>query len=266
MDMNALPNAAVMDDGGQVSPPIAATFPIPTAGQDLACTDLADTDDRMRHLERLANVGMLTGTAAHEIKNALVGVKTFVDLLACQHPDCELAALAASEVSRIQGLVGSLLHAAARPEKHCATVRLHEVLRHVITLVQQPLRSKRLTLETAFTCGPDTVAGSADQFKQAFLNVVLNAIEASLEGGVIQVRTRVDDATLTIAIQDFGAGIRPENLRRLFEPFFTTKAEGTGLGLNITRRIIREHGGTIEVSSMPHEGATFAFTLPLQPG
>lgn len=222
------------------------------------------TEERLRHLERLASLGMLASNVAHEIKNALVGVKTFVELFAREHPDSELAALAAAEVVRIQSLVSSMLQIGAMPQKEWQTVCLRGLVDEVISLLQQPIRAKHLTVEPHFHRGADSACGNRDELKQGLINVLLNAIDASYDGGTIQVRTRATGrGKVSIAIQDFGVGIGPENLTRLCEPFFSTKAEGTGLGLSITKRILAAHGGTIDVSSMPGEGSTFTLSLPL---
>jgi signal transduction histidine kinase len=247
-----MPNVMVMDSSGQL-PPSVSSFPVAADAEQ----------DRLRHLDRLASLGALTGSIAHEIKNALVGVKTFVDLLAHEHKHCELAPLASAEIARIESLIAQVLQCAAKPRNSTHTVPVNLLLQHTIDLLQPALREKGIQLETALTRGSDAVEGTPDQLKQAFLNVLMNAIEASATGGTIRVRTRVREHGLAVAIQDFGEGIQPEHLRRLFEPFFTTKREGTGLGLSITQRILQEHRGTINVASMPNEGTTFTLHLPL---
>lgn len=253
METNVMPNATVMDTSGQFPPSIPSSLAPSNRPQQ----------EKLEHLERLASLGALTGNIAHEIKNALVGVKTFVDLLAREHQDCELAELAQAEIARIESLTSQILQCAAKPKSRAQMVHVNRVLEHSIELVQRPLRAKRIQLEMTLTTDADTVRGSEDELKQAFLNVLLNAVEASHRGGTIRVRTSVRRNRLTMAVQDFGAGIRPEDLRRLFEPFFTTKRQGTGLGLSITQRILHEHEGTIQVTSMPNEGTTFTLQLPL---
>jgi signal transduction histidine kinase len=253
METNVMPNATVMDASGQFPPSVTSS--LPPSRQD---------QQQLQHFERLASLGTLTGSVAHEIKNALVGVKTFVDLLAREHQDCELAELAQAEIARIQSLVSEILQCAAKPKRALDAVHVNDVLRDTIQLLQEPLRAKRIQLEIAFTARRNIVSGSIDELKQAFLNLLMNAIEASEPEGTIRVRTRLRDGDiLSVSIQDFGAGIRPEHLRRLFEPFFTSKPEGTGLGLSITQRIIQEHQGRIDVASMPNEGTTVTLQLPL---
>jgi signal transduction histidine kinase len=123
-------------------------------------------------------------------------------------------------------------------------------------------------LESAFEAEPDTAKGDEYELQQGFVNLLLNALDALSENGVLRVTTdtvtEVSAGTrqLRISIRDNGVGISQEHMSHLFEPFFTTKAAGTGLGLVITRRIIQEHGGTISVQSAPGQGTTFTVLLP----
>ena len=259
MDMTAVPNAKLVEDRREL-PSQSGNSPAAESPPDT----VYDPRKHRQHLEQLAELGVRSGSIAHEIKNALVGVKMFVDLLARQHPQAELAEVASREVARIQRLVADMLQVAQAPKRAIGALSLHAVLEETIALVQAPLRAKSIRLQTAFHRGRDVVQGNFDELKQAFLNVLLNAIEASDDGGPVEVRTwKGQGGTVGVGILDFGAGIRTEHLQRLFEPFFTTKASGSGLGLSITKRIISEHRGTIEVSSMPTEGTTFTIHLPL---
>ncbi len=263
--MNAVPNTQAKD---LIGPGGLHRNTLPMARRDevekpLTC-DLPP--DRRRHFERLASVGALTCSIAHEIKNALVGTRTFVELLAKQNPNCELAELAKTELERIQSLVTDVLRFAARPAQTSRVVRLNDVLGQTVTLVRHPAKDKQVAIETNFALTRDSLAGDGDQLKQAFLNVLLNAIEASPPASIIQVRTAAANRgtkTAAVTIQDSGPGIRPQDTERIFEPFFSTKAGGTGLGLSITRQIIEEHRGSIEVRSQLGHGTTFMILLPL---
>ena len=261
--MNAVPNTQAKDSSRAI--PEALLF------QSAECEDSRSSS--LRHFERLASVGAMTCNIAHEIKNALVGTRTFVELLAKENPNSELAALAKSELERIHKLVSDVLRFAAQTngEERKRTdrkgfVQLNELLKHAVGLLEHTAKTRDIRFELSFDLAHDLLAGDFDQLKQALLNVLLNAIEASCLGGIIRVRTRVAGAaghTALIAIQDSGAGIRDQDIERVFEPFFTTKAGGTGLGLSITRQIIEEHQGKIEVSSEAGQGTTFTFLLPL---
>jgi two-component system NtrC family sensor kinase len=149
-----------------------------------------------------------------------------------------------------------------------STLGVHKVLGHALRLVEPQLAEKSIVLERAFEANPDAAKGDEYELQQAFVNLLLNALDALSENGMLRVMTETtaDESTgtsqLRISIRDNGAGISQEHMSHLFEPFFTTKAAGTGLGLVITRRIIQEHGGTISVQSHPGQGTTFTVLLP----
>jgi two-component system sensor histidine kinase HydH len=224
-------------------------------------------EHHIRQLDRLANIGTLSAGMAHEIKNALVAGKTFIDLLLERHQDAELAEVVRREMGRIDAIVSRMLRFAGPGRPTFGDVGLHEVLERSLRLVQPQLEGKLIVLSQAFQAAPDRVNGDDCQLQQAFVNLLLNALEAMGQSGTLTVTTESISpdaglAQLRIVIQDNGAGIPPENMGRLFEPFFTTKPNGTGLGLAITRRIIREHGGDLSVQSQPGKGATFRIVLP----
>lgn len=108
------------------------------------------------------------------------------------------------------------------------------------------------------------VEADADQLTQAFINLVINALQAASKGGHVVVRTAAREADVTVEFIDDGNGIAPENQDRIFEPYFTTKADGSGLGLWITQQIVHAHGGTLRVESVSGRGATFLVTLPVR--
>jgi two-component system sensor histidine kinase HydH len=233
-------------------------------------------EERLKQLDRLANLGTLAATMAHEIKNALVAGKTFIDLLLEKNKDSELVEVVRREVARIDAIVSRMLKFSGPGRAEFGEVHLHEVLEHSLRLVEPQLASKSATLSRSFQAASDLLKGDDYQLQQAFVNLFLNAVEALGPNGTLSVITetfipgassgkRGDPATgprLRIAIKDTGSGILPQNMARLFEPFFTTKVHGTGLGLPITRRIIQDHRGAISVESQPGQGTTFQILLP----
>jgi two-component system sensor histidine kinase HydH len=223
-------------------------------------------EQNMRRLDRLASVGMLSASLAHEIKNGMVAVKTFVDLLAQKNPEAELAGVAGRELQRINDIVTQMLRFSAPKPATFATVHIHELLDHTLRLLQHQVGAKMILLQRNYRAAPDTVRGDDAQLQQAFMNLLLNAIEAMDANGVLTVGTEIAAGggrqRLKIHIQDTGVGIARENLGRLFEPFFTTKQNGTGLGLAISKRIAQEHHGVIEARSETVRGSTFTLTLP----
>ena len=221
----------------------------------------------MRRLDRLSCLGLLSASMAHEIKNGMVAIKTFVDLLAQKNPEAELTAVVGRELQRINLVVSQMLRFAAPKPATFATVHAHELLDYSLRLLQHPLNVKLISLQRNFQAAPDTVHGDDAQLQQVFMNLLLNAIEAMGTGGVLTVGTEIvtdgKQPLLKIHIQDTGAGVAPENLGRLFEPFFTTKKNGTGLGLAISKRIALEHQGEIHLHSTVNEGSTFTLSLPV---
>jgi two-component system, NtrC family, nitrogen regulation sensor histidine kinase GlnL len=181
------------------------------------------------------------------------------------------------EVGRIDALVGQLLKLAGPGRPAFGLVRVHEALRDALRLMQPATRQRRIEEVVLLEAVNDRVEGDAPQLGQAFLNLLLNAVEAMEEGGRLLVRTEVVVATehisrlepggrerqLQVEIGDTGPGMDPAVLKRLFTPFLTTKPGGTGLGLVITRRIVFEHHGTMKVETRPGAGTTFRVLLPL---
>ena len=225
------------------------------------------SEQSMRRLDRLASLGLLSAGMAHEIKNSLVAVNTFVGRLLQNGEDPEFSETVRRELRRIDTLVSQMLRFAAPSKNEFAAVHVHDLLDHSLRLVEHPLRSKMISLNRRYTAAPDTVSGDEYQLQQAFMNLLFNAIEAVGMNGTLTVSTEIAgkmprERHVSIRIQDTGMGIPPENLSRLFEPFFTTKKHGTGLGLAICQRIVHEHGGGITAQSEAGRGATFSLSLP----
>ena len=215
--------------------------------------------ERLAQLEKLATIGLYTSGIAHEIKNALVGVKTCVQLA----ENTELGPLANREVLRIEALVNLLSQYVSKSKQSFTRVRLNEVLSHALRSVESPRAAKDIVLCAKLEAASDAIQGNGIQLELAFLNLLLNAIEATPSQGAISVHTSNDAAHVSVELRDSGPGIPAEDLNRIFEPFYSTKARGSGLGLGITRRIVRDHGAVIEVSSEPGQGAAFILTFPI---
>ena len=222
----------------------------------------------LRRLDQLANLDTLSASMAHEIKNGMVAIKTFFDLLAQKGEDAELTQVVSRELQRINGIVTQMLRIAAPKRAAFITVRVHELIDHSLRLLQHQINSKLISVQRHYKAAPDTVRGDDAQLQQAFMNVFLNALEAMDSNGVLTVITEITKGPggaqlLEIHIKDTGAGIALENMGRLFEPFFTTKKNGTGLGLSISRLIAHEHRGTLQVRSEINKGSTFILSLPV---
>ena len=234
-------------------------------------------EQTLLRLDRLASLGTLSATMSHEMKNALVAIKTFADLLLEKHEDADLAVLVRRELGRLDAMLSNILKYAAPPRPTLSTLGLHEVLDHSLRLVQHRTNDLSIRLRRDYLAAPDVFLGDASQLDQAFINLLLNALEAMSSEGALSISTdRVpqgphslpgqtqEPQQLRVRISDTGSGMPPETARSAFDLFFTTKKGGTGLGLAITRGIIEDHGGTISIESQPGLGTTFTILLPAQ--
>jgi signal transduction histidine kinase len=227
---------------------------------------VADLQASLQRLDQLANLGLVAANVAHEIKNGLVAINTFVELLLEKSADKEMAGVVQRELKRIDNLVTQMLRLSAPRTAEVKTVRLHDLLDHSLRLLEHQMKTRLLTLKRNYRAPSDAVRGDESQLQQALINLLLNATEAMGSNGELTVATEIitdpdGRRRLKIFIRDTGPGIAPENLSRLFEPFFTTKKNGTGLGLAICRRVVQEHQGSIEVESQDGNGSTFIITL-----
>jgi signal transduction histidine kinase len=229
---------------------------------NLACAPMFELN--LQRLDRLASLGALSASMAHEIKNGMVAIKTFVDLLAQKNQEAELTDVVGRELQRINAIVTQMLRLAAPKAATFTTVHVHDLLDYSLRLLQHQVGAKMISLQRNYQAAPDTVLGDDAQLQQVFMNLLLNAIEAMGANGVLTVSTEIAGGKqLQIQFRDTGVGIARENLERLFEPFFTTKIDGTGLGLAISKRIALEHHGVIEVRSEIAKGSTFTLSLPV---
>ena len=227
--------------------------------------------------EKLASMGKLSASVAHEINNPLTGVLTYAKLLTRKlkkgPPDAEglgqvlrNLALIERETERCSTIVKNLLDFARQREPALRDTDLNSVLSEVLSLVNHRLEMGSITLVRELGDVPPLIA-DFDQLRQVFLNITMNACDAMGHGGTLTVRSRwlPDDERVEVEIADTGPGIQPEHLGKIFDPFFTTKEKGTGLGLSVVYGIINRHGGTIEARCPAAGGTTFVTRLPRQP-
>lgn len=228
---------------------------------------------KVQHAEQLATVGLLGASLAHEIRNPLVSIKTFVQLLPTHHQDPafreKFFRLIGHEVDRIDRLTVQLLDLASPRAYAAEMVELHPVLRASLDLVAAKATDKNIQFLTEFKAEPDKAYTDASAAKQVMLNLCFNAIQAldTREGERwIKVSTRSVSAGIEMAVADSGPGIAPEIRARLFQPFQSTKSSGFGLGLAICSDILANLNATITVDPhIPGSGATFRVIFPCQP-
>lgn len=228
---------------------------------------------KVQHAEQLATVGLLGASLAHEIRNPLVTIKTFVQLLPTRHQDAvfrdKFFQLIGHEVDRIDRLTVQLLELASPRTYVAEAVELHPVLQACLDLVAAKATDKRIKFVTEFEASPDVAWTDASAAKQVVLNLCFNAIQAldSVEGERwVRISTRTVADGIELAVEDSGPGIAEEIRLRLFQPFQSTKSTGFGLGLAICSDILANLNATIAVDPfVPGSGAMFRVIFPCQP-
>ena len=232
-------------------------------------------EQQVRRMDRLASIGTLAAGMAHEIKNPLVSIQTFAQLLPERHEDEDFrdnfGRVVVDEVSRINAIVQNLLDfARPRPYKP-GRVELHGVLRRTLTLVGNTIRKKQVELDYQPADAPVTVNGDSEQLHQVFLNLLQNALDAVEDPPrSIAVSAEVRPAhpesgrghDVVVRVADTGKGVPADRLPHIFDPFFSTKEHGHGLGLAICHGILQEHGAEIEVDSEIGRGTAFTVRFP----
>jgi signal transduction histidine kinase len=262
-----------------VGPPASRrpfTFPQVTQLMELgsimsSSLERAHSSVKAQHAEQLATVGLLGASLAHEIRNPLVSIKTFVQLLPTHHQDPafreKFFTLIGEEVSRIDRLTEQLLDLASPRAYIAEIVELHPILRDSLDLVVAKATDKRIQFLTEFQAATDQVLTDSSAAKQVLLNLCFNAIQAveSRSNGErwVKVSTRNVHLGVEMVVEDSGPGIAPEIRSKLFQPFHSTKSTGFGLGLAICSDILSGLNATISVdSSAPGRGAAFRVTFP----
>ncbi len=225
----------------------------------------------LQQATRLSTVGTLAAELAHEIRNPLVAVQTFLQILPERLDDPEvtvdLRGVALTELQRVARLLNELLGMARASVATFTPTDLELVVEQVVRLLQVSARKKEVVLERRGEILP-VGAADASRLKQALVNLVLNAIQASPSGKTVWVETRTtagDNGApcVEVAVHDEGPGVPEEQRDDIFQPFVTTKENGTGLGLPVTRQIVADHGGSIAVEDGVGGGVVFVVRLPL---
>jgi two-component system, NtrC family, sensor kinase len=223
---------------------------------------------RMSRADRLATIGELAAGAAHEIRNPLTAIRSSLQFLESKQTDetaQRLVASALRETARINEIVSALMAFSRPSEIVRERLELRPVLEESLDLMSFQARTQKVEVRTVFPEGSLALLGDKSQLKQLFLNLLLNAVQATPAGGTLTVEAlRKDGPKAVVTVADTGEGIPEENLDRIFDPFFTTKKGGTGLGLSICYNIAKSHGGEIEVKSRAGQGATILVSLPLE--
>src|SRR3989338_3160549 len=222
--------------------------------------ELSKTKDCLMQREKMAAVGTLAAGMAHEIKNPLAAIRTFTDYLPAKYGESEFrekfCRIVSQEVGRICDIVNNLLMFSKPASSLKRLCSVNDPLRDILDLLSNEFLKRNVCVVSDFQ--EHQIWVDPSQLKQAFLNVILNAIDAmKARGGSLDVRTRVDAHGVEVRIADTGQGISTENIPRIFDPFYTDKEGGTGLGLAITHSLVEKNGGRIAVESGVGKGTVF---------
>ncbi|MFL5347689.1 MAG: sensor histidine kinase [Hyalangium sp.] len=226
---------------------------------------------RAQMTERLAAVGTMTAGLSHEIRNPLNAAAlqlTVLERRVRKLPDTQQEALieplnlVRDEIRRLDHILEDFLQFARPRDFSPAPVEVEPLLRRVVDLLAGEAEARKVRLELVGPVPGSRVAGEEERLRQVLINLVLNALAATPEGGEVRISTGEDEHQIWVTVDDTGPGV-PVALRdRIFEPFFTTKAQGSGLGLSIVHSIVTQHGGGLEVAEAPGGGARFVVRLP----
>jgi len=247
-----------------------------------ATEDLRRSQEQLIQSGKLAALGQLSAGIAHEIRNPLTSIKILIHSLIDKLDEDEAKRkdilVIENEIERMNQTIKRFLDFARPAEPTFSSTDINQVLGDTILLVSHELREGNVHLRRGFSSDLPDVLADREQLRQVFLNLILNAIQAMPEGGILTITTRLlvtgnslslntEDQTpnaIEISFSDTGCGIPSEKVNNIFDPFFTTRDEGMGLGLSITHRIIDNHRGSIKVESREGKKTTFTVIIPLR--
>ena len=221
---------------------------------------------QMSRAEHLATLGELATGLAHEIRNPLAGIAGVIEIVGRDLPPTSPARAVVKdvrqEITRISRTLTDLLETARPRRPEIRRSNLNTTVEHAVMLARQQVLSRPIKIELQQSAELPEVEHDSDQVHQVLLNLLLNAVQAVEGPGTVRVEIGSRDGYASVAVSDTGRGISTQNLPNIFRPFYTTKGDGTGLGLSLARRIVEDHHGRIEVSSVVSKGSRFEVLLP----
>ncbi|MFN2415591.1 MAG: ATP-binding protein, partial [Pyrinomonadaceae bacterium] len=259
-------SAEVADAKGQVTAVVSVLHDL----SEIRELERRRVEQQLFESEKLAAVGRLAASIAHEVNNPLEAIKNSLYLLTTSsdmEKNGKFLEVARKETERVSHIIRQML-GFARRSGEVEWVEVNQLIEETLILVEKKMKQARVDVARGFDPRLPRVRARADQLRQVFLNLLLNAQQSMEKGGRITVRTSVYEQalqpTISVQITDTGRGIAETDLARIFEPFFSTRAKGTGLGLWVTQDIVRHHGGRIEATSEEGAGTTFNVILPVE--
>lgn len=234
--------------------------------------EMKELEERLRQSEHLSQIGQLASGIAHEVRNPLNMVNLSIDHIRSKYQPDDIHAREEflgilsgikGEIYRLNGMISNFLDYGKPVKLNIAPESLAESLDEVLNLAAEKVREQNVVVQKNYQVPLPAVPMDKRQMKTCFMNLVLNALQAMPEGGKLTVEILSNQETVVVKIKDSGVGIDPENAVKIFEPYFTTKEAGIGLGLALTKRIIEEHGGLIQIDSGENIGTEVLVELPL---
>lgn len=225
-------------------------------------------EENLRRAERLSTLGEMAAVLAHEIRNPLGSIRGTAEILRDDYPPdnpkYEFISIQIKETERLNRVVEDFLRMARPHASVKAPCSIQDELETVVMLVSNDARKRQVSIELTKPASELIVAGDGEKLRQAFLNIVINALQATPPGGSVAIIPKRAGSMIDIRFQDNGSGIDSKEMEKIFEPFFTTKPDGTGLGLAITKKIIEGYGGTLRIESEVGTGCTVTVSLPMR--
>ncbi|RME98135.1 MAG: PAS domain S-box protein, partial [Chloroflexi bacterium] len=231
-------------------------------------TELKETQAQLVQRERLAALGQMAATVAHELRNPLMSLRMGIEYLTFDLPDEDpkhrAATLVESNMDRIARVVENILFVARTPRLSRISGSLYQMVENELAQWEYKLAENQITLRADLADDLPEMFIDFDQMERVLSNLIGNAIDAMESGGTLSVVLKTKDDAQIFTVSDTGSGMSEETRAKIFEPFFTTKSRGTGLGLAIVKQIVESHGGQISVRSQEGQGTTFTVKLPQQ--
>jgi len=271
-------------DNRNIDPPSPTASPARTSdatsisgeqvGHAIILRDITETrrsEKQTIESERLNALTLLAAGVAHEIGNPLNSLNIHLQLIEREarkldganrgelHESVEVAR---AEINRLDSIISQFLRAIRPTRPQLRPENVNSIIEEAVRFFAPEIKDRDIVVEQELRSDLPLLELDRDQMKQAFYNVIKNSFEAMKRRGILRIRTDMDESHVTVRFTDTGGGISPDNLSRVFEPYFTTKTSGTGLGLLIVRRIVREHGGELSIESSEGKGLTLIIRLP----
>lgn len=227
-------------------------------------------EEQLRRAEKLSTLGEMAAVLAHEIRNPLSSIRGTAEILKDDYkpgnPKHEFVEIQIKETERLNRVVEDFLHMARPQPADMQQCPVQDELETIVNLVANDARKRQIDLKLEPSTSPVVIKADGEKLRQAFLNIIINALQATPAGGSVTISMQQQAGSCEILFRDTGHGIAEETLEKIFEPFHTPKPDGTGLGLAITKKIIESHGGTLSVKSELNHGTTVTVRLPMPEG